>query len=176
MDGGRDIDKIPEALAKAEEILASLCPLTRYRGSSPKGRAFALSEEDEYILGLYDTFEQTSVDEFKASLRNCWGDLYDEYMEEYKVEEVLAGIYHGNGTDCTAEISKYLNKIITVGYNEQLDEIIEANDDRIGCVVVDNNLANLLQALMDKYTFEDVEGSWAKLCYYQQFFCVVTPH
>jgi len=27
-------------------------------------------------------------------------------------------------------------------------------------------LAEILQMLMDKYTFEDVDNSWLKLCYY----------
>ena len=33
---------------------------------------------------------------------------------------------------------------------------------------VDEALAALLQALMDKYTFNGVDFSWAKLCYYYQ--------
>ena len=37
-----------------------------------------------------------------------------------------------------------------------------------GCVPVDARLAELLQALMDKYTFSGVDYSWAKLCYYYQ--------
>jgi hypothetical protein len=31
---------------------------------------------------------------------------------------------------------------------------------------VDARLAELLQMLMDKYTFAGVENSWTKLCYY----------
>ena len=27
-------------------------------------------------------------------------------------------------------------------------------------------LAEILQKLMDKYTFEDVDNSWLKICYY----------
>ena len=37
-----------------------------------------------------------------------------------------------------------------------------------GCVPVDARLAELLQTLMDKYTFAGVDDSWAKLCYYYQ--------
>ncbi len=35
-----------------------------------------------------------------------------------------------------------------------------------GLVKVNVELANLLQMLMDKYTFPNVEGSWLKLCYF----------
>ena len=50
-----------------------------------------------------------------------------------------------------------MDKIITSGSKEQ-----------IGCVVVDQELAELLQLLMDKYTFKNVEHSWTKLCYYYE--------
>jgi hypothetical protein len=35
-------------------------------------------------------------------------------------------------------------------------------------VAVDVRLAELLQTLMDKYTFAGVDYSWAKVCYYYQ--------
>jgi hypothetical protein len=38
--------------------------------------------------------------------------------------------------------------------------------ERVGCVEVDKELADILQKLMDKYTFEGVDYSWKKLCYY----------
>ena len=37
-----------------------------------------------------------------------------------------------------------------------------------GCVAVNAELATLLQKLMDKYTFEGVDDSWTKLCFYYQ--------
>ena len=69
----------------------------------------------------------------------------------------------------------YANRVITVGYNELLGENIKDGDARIGCVVVTEELAEVLQLLMDKYTFEGVENSWTKLCYYEQYFCAATP-
>jgi lipid A disaccharide synthetase len=56
-----------------------------------------------------------------------------------------------------------------------IEEVIAEGDARIGCVAVDAELANILQQLMDKYTFEGVENSWLKLCYYEQYFCAATP-
>ena len=88
-------------------------------------------------------------------LKEQWGETFDTNVELYQMEEVFAGRYHGKGEDLTDEISAYLNKIITSGKPEL-----------IGCIPVDENLARLLQQVMDKYTFENVEDSWTKLCYY----------
>jgi hypothetical protein len=40
------------------------------------------------------------------------------------------------------------------------------NPELVGCVPVDQELAELLQQLMDKYSFKGVRNSWTKLCYY----------
>ena len=34
---------------------------------------------------------------------------------------------------------------------------------------VPTELAEILQALMNKYTFDDVDHSWTKVCYYYQY-------
>jgi hypothetical protein len=60
-----------------------------------------------------------------------------------------------DGEDLTDDIQEYVSKMITTGAPE-----LE------GCVLVDAKLATILQALMDKYTFEGVKNSWTKLCYY----------
>ena len=80
------------------------------------------------------------------------------------------------GGDCTEQARKIYENRIQVGYNEQLGEYIEEGDERIGCVVVTDEVAELLQKLMDKYTFKGVENSWTKLCYYHQYFCEETPN
>ena len=41
--------------------------------------------------------------------------------------------------------------------------------ERSGCVPVDEKLAQILQALMNKYTFDDVDHSWTKVCYYYKY-------
>ena len=40
------------------------------------------------------------------------------------------------------------------------------NPELHGCVLVNEELATILQAIMDKFTFEGVDHSWTKLCYY----------
>ena len=54
-----------------------------------------------------------------------------------------------------------------VTFKAFLDDVIDMEGDITdGCVVVTEELAELLQMLMDKFTFEGVEQSWRKLCYY----------
>ena len=89
-----------------------------------------------------------------AYYKQLWGNDYAEWEAIYMLEEVLDGIYHGEGEDLTDEINEYLSKMITG------DPVLE------GCVAVDAGLAELLQALMDKYSLSGVKNSWTKLCYY----------
>ena len=121
------------------------------------GFDFSKTEEDLYILGVMAKCNN-DVEATKKYLKDIWGDDYDANAKTYLIDDVFAGRYHGEGEDLTAEISKYLSKM----YNGDKKE-------RVGCVEVDKELADLLQKLMDKYTFEDVEHSWKKLCYYYDY-------
>ena len=118
------------------------------------GFDFSKTENDLYILSVLEKFDgdETAAE---AYLKEQWGETFDTNVELYQMEDVFAGRYHGRGEDLTEEISSYLNKIITSGSAE-----------KIGCVPVDARLAELLQQVMNKYTFENVEHSWTKLCYY----------
>ena len=131
------------------------------------GFDFSKSENDLYILGIMAKYDN-DVDATRKYLKDYWGADYDANAEEYKIEEVFNGKYHGYmldaegnkipGVDYTEKISKYLSKM----YNGSATE-------RVGCVEVDAELAQILQYLMDKYTFEGVEDSWKKLCYYYDY-------
>ena len=120
------------------------------------GFNFALNETDQMVLAQLATLNG-DVEACRAYYKNLWGEAYDEWESIYKLEEVLAGKYHGSGEDLTNEIKTYLEKKIP--YSENAPELE-------GCVPVDAELANLLQQLMDKYTFSGVDNSWTKLCYY----------
>lgn len=135
---------------------------------------FSRTEEDQYIINILAQFDG-DVEKCDKYLHEEWDEDYDTYAEIYQLEDVYQGIYHGTGKDYTKVAEKYLDKIITVGYNADLGETIKAGDERIGCVIVTEELAELLQILMDKYTFKGVENSWRKLCYYHQYFCSETP-
>ncbi len=170
-----------EYSAKYEEYKVADVIAGTYHGPEDENGKPTKDEKDEYIFDLLvnmgSNTEYNTHDNFRAFLKNYWGeDSYAGYMAEYKVDDVLAGSYHGSGKDYTDEISVYLDKVIKVGYNAELGETILEGDERIGCVMVDAELAELLQVIMDKYTFEGIENSWAKLCYYHQYFCAATPH
>ena len=118
------------------------------------GFDFSKTENDLYILSVLKKYNG-DVDAANAYLKQFWGEDYDENAEAYRLEDVFAGKYHGRGEDYSAEMEAYLKKMITSGPSE-----------RHGCVVVDARLAELLQLLVDKYTFSGVDHAWTKLCYY----------
>ena len=131
------------------------------------GFDFSKSENDLYILGIMSKYNN-DVDATRQYLKDFWGEDYAANAAEYKLEEIFNGQYHGYmldaegnkipGVDYTAKISKYLDKM----YNGTAKELV-------GCVEVDAELAQILQYLMDKYTFEGVEFSWKKMCYYYDY-------
>lgn len=118
------------------------------------GFDFTKSENDLYVLAVLNA-QGGDVEAALKVLKDRWAEDYDNNAEEYKLNEVLAGIYHGKGEDLTKEIQTYLSKVIKSGPAELQ-----------GCVKVDARLAEILQMLMDKYTFEGIEFSWLKMCYY----------
>ena len=159
------------------------------------GFNFKYSEEDLYVLNYLNKVGG-NVEKCREDLKAALGDSYnatytdyDSYGEPYTVngfavEEVLAGIYHGKGGDETAAMLEYASKIIKAGDTitvvsddgtSTVEVVVEEGSPLIGCVAVDEGLANILQKFMDKYTFEGVENSWLKLCYYSHYFCAATP-
>jgi hypothetical protein len=121
------------------------------------GFDFSRSETDGEILAYLKKFDN-DIEKTDAYLRELWGEEYEANAIQYQLEDIYAGRYHGEGGDCTEEIKVYLDKI-------DASENVERN----GCVAVDKRLAELLQLLMDKYTFKGVENSWLKLCYYYDY-------
>ncbi len=121
------------------------------------GFDFSKTEDDLYILSFMEK-HGGDVEATDAYLHELWGEEYDAYAEIYQLEDVYAGRYHGEGENLTEEIRVYVDKIITSGPKELQ-----------GCVVVDEHLAEILQKIMDKYTFEDVDDSWIKMCYYYNY-------
>ena len=117
---------------------------------------FSKDENDMYILAFMADHDN-DAEATDAYLRELWGADYDSYAEVYRLKDVYAGKYHGEGEDLTEEIKSYIEKIE------------KAPAERKGCVAVDERLAEILQLLMDKYTFEGVENSWKKLCYYYDY-------
>lgn len=113
---------------------------------------FSKTEYDNQVLAYLDQHDG-DVEKTEAYLKELWGEEYDQNAQAYQIEDVFEGIYHGTGEDYSNEIRAYAKKMATSG-------------DINGCVAVDERLAQLLQMLMDKFTFEGVENSWIKVCYY----------
>lgn len=120
------------------------------------GFDFSKSETDGEILA-YMAQNDNDVEKTNEYLKKLWGEDYEANAEIYQIDDVFAGRYHGDGPDLTEEMRAYTKKVI------------KSSDERNGCVVVDERLAEMLQLLMDKYTFEDVDNSWIKLCYYYDY-------
>ena len=118
------------------------------------GFDFSKTENDMYVLGILEKYDG-DVDAADDYLKGLWGVDYEANAAEYQLDNVFAGIYHGRGEDYTDDIRAYLDDIIDDGHEE-----------RKGCVLVTEELAALLQLLVDKYTFAGVDHSWTKLCYY----------
>lgn len=116
-----------------------------------------------------------STKEADKYLKNLWGADYERKADEYKLSEIYNGIYHGEGKDFTDEMRGYINRVIKVGDTLPDGTVIAEGDVRIGTVLVDARLGELLQLLMDKEVFNGVETSWRKLCYYDHTFCAETP-
>ncbi len=118
---------------------------------------FSKSESDHEILA-YLKNNDNDVDKTTEYLEELWGDDFDRYAEEYQIDDIFEGKFHGSGEDYTEQMRKYLDKIDN-----------SSNTERNGCVPVDEGLVEILELLMNKYTFEDVENSWLKICYYYDY-------
>lgn len=120
------------------------------------GFDFSKTENDLYIISILEKYEGDQ-EKTLAYLKDQWGEDYDAYVEEYQLDDVFEGRYHGKGEDLTDDIQAYISRLET------------SPAEREGCVVVTEELAQILQKLMDKYTFAGVEQSWLKLCYYYDY-------
>ncbi len=118
---------------------------------------FSKSESDHEILA-YLKNNGGDVDKTVEYLEELWGEDFDAYSEEYQIDDIFEGKYHGDGEDYTEKMRAYVSKIDN-----------SSNTERNGCVPVDEGLVEILELLMNKYTFEDVENSWLKVCYYYDY-------
>lgn len=121
------------------------------------GFDFSKTEDDLFIINALK-LNGNDKEKTKAYLKEQWAEDYETNYADYKVDDVFAGKYHGAGKDLTNDIKKFEKQMISGGAKELQ-----------GCVVVTKELAEVLQKLMDKYTFEDVDNSWLKVCYYYDY-------
>ncbi len=165
-----------------------------------RGFDFSMSANDQVVVNLIGN-GYTTYEALDAKLTDMFGDIYTANKADYAVEDVLAGIYHGVGTNRSEENQRYLRELLgrlkidpakyeidaTVDIDGQTYKVIEIgnmtdvvnayvakmipvedNTERpdMGCVEVDQQLALCLQLLVDTHSFDMIEDSWLKVCYY----------
>ncbi len=81
---------------------------------------------------------------------------YNYFWNYYQMEDVQAGIFHGKVDDYTEVILTYV---------EKMDDG-STNPERQGCVEVTRELAEILDTLIAREVFEDVQNGWLKFCFY----------
>lgn len=121
-----------------------------------KGIDVELDDENYYreknkdgTLGSYIYCDFTNPSYFSYSVNGFIENGYFNLAYNYDESTEITG-----GSDYTAIMKTYQKLIIT---NAGITK---------GCVKVDKKLAAVLQKFMDIYTFEGVNNSWLKLCYY----------
>lgn len=117
---------------------------------------FRYDEVDTVIIKFMEKHTKDGVFDRESCIKDLKAYYSDSYPEQ-QVTEVFNGIYHGmaGGKDYTARVKE----IFEAG-------MIKESGETNGCILVDAELAELLQLVMDKYTFVGVETSWRKLCFY----------
>lgn len=149
---------------------------------------FAITEVDQMAIAYLDKY---GLD----GLEDAWGDDYENNYKYYQIDDILEEKYHGYYVDgvyksfgyeyvtdeLTGETTMVLqeipkNAVPAPDYTaliKKYAELVHNSDteyvERQGCVAVTKELAEALQTLMDKFTFEGVENSWTKLCYYYEY-------
>ena len=101
--------------------------------------------------------DEADVAEFEA--------MFDLMPYTNKVEYISKEQALGEQIDAMGKLNytEYVREYITTNM------ITDEESELYGCVKVDEKFAEVLGLLMDKYTFPDIEYSWAKLCYYYKY-------
>ena len=143
---------------------------------SEKYNAFDYSE-DEFGQPLVDEegyYRVTYFDENNEMIR--YYVCYDANNEYYQVATIGENGYtEENGYTYVKFTAEDLETLGLVNYTDYVTKYVEdnmvtdENSELYGCVKVDEKFAKVLSLLMDKYTFEGVEYSWVKLCYYYKY-------
>ena len=125
---------------------------------------FSKTEADLEAIALINKY---GTENNYAALRTYWGAEFDANFAYYRIQDIVLGIYHGQGEDLTAEMQEIYDTYILYTDADKTNVVYpEGHPELQGCVAVNERLAEILQQLMDKFTFNNVADSWLKLCYY----------
>ncbi len=107
-----------------------------------------LADMNNLDFSKYEYYDYIEVDED--------GNFHYVYTDMYYVDE--------NGDPiCLYDFTEAV-----IAYVEA-HKITDKENPLYGLVLVNEEFASILQMLMDKYTFENVEDSWLKVCYYLEY-------
>ena len=81
---------------------------------------------------------------------------FNYFWDYYQMDDVMEGKYHGKLVNYTPTMLEYIAKMDNVA----------TNPERQGCVAVTRELAEILDTLVSREVFENVQGGWLKFCYY----------
>lgn len=106
--------------------------------------------EEEQLISYYVCIDANN-ELFYVEYKDLSGHNYVKFDQDDK--EAL------DFKDYTNYVTEYINS----------HKVTDTTSELYGCVKVDAEFARVLGLLMDKYTFEGVEYSWVKLCYYFKY-------
>lgn len=118
----------------------------------------------DIALGSDGYYHQKYSDGSLGSIIYC-DFIYPSYFT-YSINDMIDDNFFNLAFDREEETAIEGGQDYTSLMKGYRSKIINSNDLTNGCVPVDAKLASALQALMDVYTFQGVENSWLKLCYY----------
>ena len=130
-------------------------------------KIFAVSDVHGFYDELIEALNKAGFDENNENMIRYYMAVNNETEEEEMLlEKDVEGYTYYQLTpeqilamglaDCTAYVATYVAE----------NMITDTTSELYGCVKVNAQFAKVLELLMDKYTFEGVEYSWMKLCYY----------
>ena len=123
----------------------------------------------------------------KNELKAIWDDLFNSivpaegsnvtdisewrfeyFWDYYQMDDVRAGIFHGKNEDFTSKVEQYLAK---VDEDIEIDPVtgLPTNPELQGCVAVTRELADILDILISREVFENVQNGWLKFCFYYDY-------
>ncbi len=151
------------------------------------GFNFAITDVDQEAIAYLNKYGE-------AGLRTLWGDSFQDNWDYYQMDDIIDEKYHGYVVDgvykaygvtyvtdeITGETSMVKpeipkNATPAPDYSSVIEKYVELMLDeedypeRQGCVVVTEELAQVLQMLLDKFTFPGIDHSWTKVCYYYEY-------
>jgi len=160
------------------------CDMTYINGITGYSLIDCLNRFDAFNFGK-DEFGNVTYDEegyYRISGYNDAEELVQFYVcrdaegNEYYVETIGEdGKTEENGYTYVKFTAEELESMKNANFTEYVKTYVTENmitdesSELYGCVKVDEKFAVVLGLLMDKYTFQDVDYSWVKLCYYFKY-------